>query len=126
MGVQGRSSARLSHGESTIYAVDFDGTLCQNNYPAVGIPNVALIDFLKKEQKRGCKVILWTCRCGLALKTAVECCKMQGLEFDAVNENLPESIERFGDDPRKICADVYIDDRYSTCGFEVPFYGEHK
>ena len=34
-----------------------------------------------------------------------------GLKFDAVNENLPEIVEGFGGDSRKIYADVYIDDR---------------
>ena len=34
-----------------------------------------------------------------------------GLTFDAVNENLPERIEMFGNDPRKIGADEYWDDR---------------
>ena len=31
--------------------------------------------------------------------------------YDAVNENLPEIIERYGGDSRKIFADIYIDDR---------------
>ena len=31
--------------------------------------------------------------------------------FDAVNENLPEIVEAFGVDPRKIFANEYIDDR---------------
>ena len=123
MGVQGRSSARLARGELTVYAVDFDGTLCVNNFPWFGDPNAKLIEFLKREKKRGCKVILWTCRYGMALDAAVRFCKEHGLIFDAVNENLPENIEKFGNNPRKIYADVYIDDRYSTCGCEVPFYG---
>ena len=36
---------------------------------------------------------------------------MFGLEFDAVNENLPEINELFGGDCRKIYADVYLDDK---------------
>ena len=36
---------------------------------------------------------------------------VQEVEFDAVNENLPEIIERYGSDGRKIYADVYIDDK---------------
>ena len=38
-------------------------------------------------------------------------CRKWELEFDAVNENLPEIIERYGSDGRKIYADVYIDDK---------------
>ena len=53
----------------------------------------------------------WTCRCGNQLEEAVEWCRKWELEFDAVNENLPEIIERYGSDGRKIYADVYIDDK---------------
>ena len=41
----------------------------------------------------------------------MEWCRKWELEFDAVNENLPEIIERYGSDGRKIYADVYIDDQ---------------
>lgn len=32
----------MSH--PTTYAVDFDGTLCENAYPEIGAPNLPLID----------------------------------------------------------------------------------
>lgn len=35
----------------------------------------------------------------------------QNLEFDAVNDNLPEIIEFYGHNSRKISCDYYIDDR---------------
>lgn len=95
----------------TIYACDFDGTLCESIFPGIGSPNMALINHLIKRRKQGNKVILWTCRCGERLQEAVKWCRQYGLEFDAVNENLPEMIEWFGDDTRKVCADVYIDDK---------------
>ena len=41
----------------------------------------------------------------------MEWCRKWELEFDAVNENLPEIIERYESDGRKIDADVYIDDK---------------
>jgi hypothetical protein len=44
------------------------------------------------------------------LDEAVRFCNGFGLEFDAVNENLPEIIEKFGGDCRKIFANRYIDD----------------
>lgn len=94
-----------------IIAVDFDGTLCENKYPLAGKPNQILINWLKNKQKAGSKLILWTCRSKKNLKYAVNWCKEMGLIFDAVNKNLPESIERFGSDSRKIYADEYIDDK---------------
>ena len=45
------------------------------------------------------------------LEAAVEWCKTQGIVFDAVNAPLPEQIQRWGNDTRKIYADFYIDDK---------------
>lgn len=32
-----------------IIAVDFDGTLCENKWPEIGMPNEELIEYLKKK-----------------------------------------------------------------------------
>lgn len=95
----------------TVYAVDFDGTLCESIYPGIGAPNMGLILHLIKRRNQGNKVILWTCRCGQQLTDAVEFCRKYGLEFDSVNENLPELMKIWGNDPRKVAADIYIDDK---------------
>ena len=94
-----------------IYAVDFDGTLCKNSWPDIGKPNRVLIPALLELRANGDKLILWTCRTGDLLVEAVSWCKEQGLEFDAVNENLPEIIGQFGTESRKVFADVYVDDK---------------
>jgi 2-hydroxy-3-keto-5-methylthiopentenyl-1-phosphate phosphatase len=95
-----------------IIAVDFDGTLCENDWPEIGKANINLINNLKLcKNNYGDKVILWTCRTGELLDDAVKWCEEHGLIFDTVNENLPEVIEEMGGDTRKIFADVYIDDK---------------
>ena len=94
-----------------IIAVDMDGTLCEDRFPAIGRPNAELIKYLIERRRRGDKVILWTCRVGTRLDEAVEWCKGLGLEFDVINSNLPEQIKKWGNDTRKIYADVYIDDK---------------
>lgn len=94
-----------------IIAVDFDGTLSFGHWPDVGPENESLFSFLKERQRNGDKIILWTCREGQCLINAVQWCKKQGLEFDAVNANLPEKISEYGVDSRKISCDYYIDDR---------------
>lgn len=95
-----------------IYAIDFDGTLSQGApFPEVGEPNAPLINMLKREKEKGARLILFTCRTGDDLRTAINFCKLQGLSFDTVNENLPELIEAYGGDTRKINADYYIDDK---------------
>lgn len=97
--------------KANIIAVDFDGTLCENKWPEIGMPNEELIEYLKKRQANGEKLILWTSRNEEQTKDAVEWCKEHGLVFDAVNDNLPEIVEAFGGNCRKIFANEYIDDR---------------
>jgi hypothetical protein len=94
-----------------IIAVDFDGTLCMNDWPAIGAPRKGVIAYLRQRKQSGDKLILWTNRRGERLSEAISWCYEQGLEFDAVNENLPEIVERFGGDCRKVYADIYLDDK---------------
>lgn len=94
-----------------IIAVDFDGTLCANEWPAIGAPRTAVLAYLTARRSAGDKLILWTNRRGERLSEAVQWCADQGVTFDAVNENLPEVVERFGGDCRKVFADVYLDDK---------------
>ena len=94
-----------------IIAVDFDGTLSLGEWPEVGPANEDLFRFLFRRQDEGDKVILWTCRAGEPLDRAVEWCRSKGLEFDAVNDNVPEIVELYGVNSRKITCDYYIDDR---------------
>lgn len=102
-----------------IIAVDFDGTLCEECYPEVGVPNMKLIDVLIHRRILGDKLILWTCREGKPLEDAVAWCQKLGLEFDAVNENLPETIAVWGNNSRKITADLYIDDKSEKPWVEI-------
>ncbi len=48
------------------------------------------------------------------LREAVAWCRERGLEFDAVNENLADRAALYGGDPRKISADLYLDDKGLT------------
>lgn len=94
-----------------IYAVDFDGTLNTAEYPKLGEPNAELFQFLVKRQQSGDKIILWTCREGKLLKEEVIYCRANGLEFDAINDNIPENKKKYKNNCRKVYADYYIDDR---------------
>lgn len=94
-----------------VFGVDFDGTLSFGKWPSCGPANEGLIAFLTKRQAMGDRLILWTCREGDDLKSAVSWCNEQGLSFDAVNDNLPDIVEKYGCNSRKISCDFYIDDR---------------
>ncbi len=95
---------------SKVIAVDFDGTIVEHKYPAIGKEMLFAFATLKELNKKGHKLILWTYRVGEPLIEAVEFCKQNGVEFYAVNKNFPDEIM---DDlvARKINADVFIDDR---------------
>lgn len=108
-------------------AVDFDGTLCEDNWPDIGEPNGTLISWLigKKEQSDDVVLILWTLREDTEhvplLTNAIEWCKKQGLEFDLVNEAV--QVEGYDYIPRKFPCEMYIDDRALnpiTASFVVP------
>lgn len=100
-----------------VIACDFDGTLCEDRWPEIGAPNKEIINYLRIEQVKGNKLILWTCRTGDALDKAVQWCINQGLVFEAINENLPEHIEGYESDSRKVFAHEYIDDKANTTFF---------
>ncbi|WP_430971650.1 BT0820 family HAD-type phosphatase [Sunxiuqinia rutila] len=91
-------------------AVDFDGTIVEHKFPAIGGELPFATHTLKTLQEKGHRLILWTYRSGEQLDEAVDFCKDRGLSFYAVNKNYPE--EKMTDSiSRKILADVYIDDR---------------
>ncbi len=93
-----------------IIAVDFDGTIVEHQYPAIGKTKLFAFETLKALQKKNHSLILWTFRSGKFLDEAVEFCKKNGVEFYAANKNYPEEVF----DPsvsRKVNAEVFIDDR---------------
>lgn len=93
-----------------VIAIDFDGTLCENKYPEIGLPRWGVIFKALSEQENGAALILWTCRTGKELNDAVEACAKWGLTFDAVNKNLPSWVDTWNNDPRKVGATEYWDD----------------
>ncbi len=93
-----------------IIAVDFDGTIVEHRYPAIGKEKLFAFKTLEALQKQGHQLILWTFRSGKELNDAVGFCEKNGLEFYAVNKSYPEE-EFYNGISRKINADVFIDDR---------------
>ena len=106
-----------------IIAVDFDSTIAYDAWPVVTeqtTANRVVIDWLKKRQSMGDKVILWTCRENFGgtrfpdreyRNEALQFCTRNGLFFSNVNANDGEvgsEPTKFG---RKVLADVYLDDK---------------
>ena len=94
-----------------IIAVDFDGTIVEHRYPKIGKPIPFAIETLLKLQKERHLLILWTVREGDLLQEAIDYCADQGVYFYAHNSNYPEEDRSSSQSPRKLKADLFIDDR---------------
>ena len=95
-----------------IIAVDFDGTIVEHRYPSIGKERPFAIETLKKLNRDGHRLILWTVREGRLLDEAVAFCRERGVEFYAVNRDYPEEEKEHNKHySRKLKADVWIDDR---------------
>lgn len=91
-------------------AVDFDGTIVEHRYPAIGeiIPDA--FEVLRELQENGHKLILWTVRDGIDLQAAIDFCLDHGIMFYAANESFPnEEFNKYIS--RKVDVDIFIDDR---------------
>lgn len=108
-----------------IIAIDFDGTIVPDCFPEIGHPFIGAIESLRKLKENDYKLILWTCRTDLPerkyLTEAVEFCRSHGIEFDAVNDNLPDAPFFEKGNCRKVYADFYIDDKALQPQWEAYF-----
>lgn len=99
-----------------VIAIDFDGCLCEERFPEIGEPRWPVIRRALEEQRNGACLVLWTCREGELLETAVRACRGWGLEFEAVNDNPAFRKELYHNNTRKVGADEYWDDRAVRIG----------
>lgn len=99
-------------------AVDFDGTIVEHRYPAIGRERPFATATLRQLMKDGHKLILWSVREGQLLEDAVAWCAEKGVRFHAVNsffdEDAAEVASEADTNPnfsRKLKVDCFIDDR---------------
>ena len=107
-----------------IYAIDFDGTIVENKFPEIGELKPEAETFIRALQERGDKWILYTMREGEVLEEALAFLRKNDLIPDAVNDNLPEMCEFYHNNPRKVFANVYIDD-HNAGGLLFSKYAEN-
>lgn len=106
-----------------IVAIDFDGTIVDHRFPRVGSPAPGAIEWMRRFQELGAKLILWTMRSdgredgGNYLTDALNHCRTYGIEFWGVNGN-PEQKEWTGSP--KAYAHLYIDDAAFGCPMIQP------
>ncbi len=95
-----------------IISVDFDGVITsEDRFPEIGklAPNCK--QTMTRLSELGVTWVLNTCRVDEHLQRAIDFCLEQKLPIEHVNRNVPERIEMYGGDCRKISADMYIDDK---------------
>ena len=110
--------ARLIQGRNFVIATDFDGTLVESDeYPKFGDPTkwFKFLKFLRSNFKN-VQIILYTCREGKELSSAIDFCTCNGLMFDAVNEDVPSTLV-WKKKSRKPFAHIYVDDRALSVEF---------
>ncbi len=105
-----------------IIAIDFDGTIVEHEFPKVGPLVPGAIEWMKRFQEAGAKLILWTMRSdriddGNYLSDAIALCRDNGIEFFGENRN-PE--QDWSDSP-KAYAHVYIDDAAFGCPLQYHY-----
>jgi hypothetical protein len=104
-------------------AIDFDGTIVEHKFPAIGRSVPGAFEWMKKWKEAGARLILWTMRSDRAtnayapgeeayLTHAVQFCRDKGVEFDAVNAGIDDW--RWTTSP-KAFAKVYVDDAAFGC-----------
>lgn len=92
-----------------IIAIDFDGTIVDDNYPNIGAEVPFAIDYIKKWQESN-DIILLTMREGKELEEAKSFLSDRGVNLFCSNNNLNKWANS-----RKIFANLYIDNASFGC-----------
>lgn len=103
-------------------AVDFDGTIVEHEFPAIGPPVPGALDALRWIQDCH-KLILYTMRSGDTLDQAIAWLKEHGIEPWSVNDN---PTQRHWTDSRKVFAHLYIDDAAAGCPLLPGIVGDRE
>lgn len=100
-----------------IIAVDFDGTICKDQWVLIGDPVPGAVEALRGFQQAGCRIILWTCRCEFDCQHIESYLLKQGIILYGINRNPGQPA--WSDSP-KAYANVYIDDKAAGCPLVYP------
>jgi hypothetical protein len=92
-------------------AIDFDGTICELAWPEVGAMKPEADIYIRKLYAEGHSIIINTCRTGKFEGMAQDFLDEAGIPYHMINSNLPALVALYGQDCRKISADIYIDDK---------------
>lgn len=100
---------KLKH--NLVLAIDFDGTICVEDFPDVGEMKEGADVYINKLYDEGHHIVINTCRSGIHEGAAETFLRKNKIRFHYINSNMPYLIEQYGQDCRKISADIYVDDK---------------
>jgi len=107
-----KSTYTRSSDRTLFVAFDFDGTVCEHEYPGIGPEAPGAIECLKWLQSLGAQLILLTMRGGSHLQEAAQWLYERGIEPYDVNHNPHQTCWT---DSQKVYAHIYIDDASLGC-----------
>ncbi len=99
-----------------LLAIDFDLTIVNSHpFPAIKGFRKDAKKYLQRLYKEGYYIIIWTCRTDkgecLDETDAKYFLMREDINFHQINANHPALCKRFGNDCRKVSADMYVDDK---------------
>ena len=96
---------------SKIVLVDYDGTLCHFNYPAMGMPLPGARTFMKSLMARGLKPVIWSSRMSSDVNTEEErATSIRRIANWAETHRIPYHSIDTGNSGKRHCL-AYVDDR---------------
>lgn len=78
-----------------IICVDFDGTIHDGVWPAIGEPREGAKEVINNLRAEGHYIIIWTCREGVQQTEMVNWLLAQGIGFDRVNDHNPAQVSLY-------------------------------
>jgi len=98
-----------------IIAIDFDGTIVDDQFPEIGKLIPGAKENINKLYSEGYEIIIWSCRNGINKAKAIEWLVKNGIKFHRFNESSYHNLKEHDfKDTRKVFANMYIDDRQPT------------
>lgn len=94
-----------------IIAIDFDGVIVTDCFPEIGTPLIDMPGVMNRLYNKGHILIINTCRSGKYAGEAKTALHEMNIPYHYFNENCPKRTAEYGQDCRKISADLYIDDK---------------
>ena len=89
----------------------FQHPTAASHFPPCGTIKPNAKEVINELYDAGHEIIIWTCRCDEPAEMAKQFLDGHGIKYHKFNEHMDRLIEQYGNDTRKIWADIYIDDK---------------